>query len=562
MLYPAAAVLLNLLFFFLSPVVGEETYNKYCASCHHPQKIGITAPPLLPMTLSKYTDEELTKIIKNGLSSTQMPSFGNLKDEEIKSIIRFLREDIPINWSIKEIRSSLTLNNNIQKKVLNIKNIKNITFVVERGHNKIWIMENEDILDAFDFSNVHGGIKYTLDGKNFYIPSRDGWIGYYKINNKKEGYYVGKIRACINLRNISLSKNGNYLIVSCLLPQTLEILNAKTLEPIKEIQLDGKISAIYELYKSDKAIFTFRDKPIIGILNTKDLSINYIKAEEPIEDFFIDPFDKFLIGTSRKDKKLVVYELEKFKLVFEDKMDSMPHLFSAAFWYKNGKFYFATPHIGKPYISIWQMYDWKFIKNVEIGSPGFFVKTHPSTDYLWVDNGSDAVVLINKNDFSEKFMTIVKGKKFTHTEFNGNGNIAYLSIYDNDGYLILYDTKKLQEIKRYPASYPVGKYNFVNKERSFYPSLFGEEIFKEKCWGCHHQTQEAFGPSFKYIANNRTESQIIAQILDPKNSYKLLGYKRNSMPAFNFNEYEIESIVNYIKSFREDKNDRRNLPSS
>lgn len=545
---PAAALVLLFSILFLSPVVGEELYNKYCASCHHPQKIGISAPPLIPETLNRYKDEDLKKIIREGLPSTQMPSFKNLTDEEINRIVRFLREDIAYNWSPSDIQNSKVVIEE-KPKPLQIKNIKNLTFVVERGNNKIWLMEDSDILDKFEFPNVHGGIKYTLDGKNFYIPARDGWIAYYRINDKNEGGLHSKVRSCIYLRNIALTNDGKYLIVGCILPQTIEILDAKTLIPFKEIKVEGKISAVYDLYKENKAIFTFRDKPQIGVINTLDFSIAYKKSVEPVEDFFIDPFDKFLVGTSRQGKKLVVYDLERFSLVFEGSMESMPHLFSASYWYKNGKFYFATPHVGKTYISVWQMYDWKFIKNVDVGGIGYFVKTHPATDYLWVDNSTDQLVLINKNDFSKKIIYPEKGKKFTHTEFNGDGKLAYLSIYDKDGSLIVYDTYSLREIKRYPANQPVGKYNFVNKSRSFYPGLFGEEIFKEKCWGCHHQTQEAFGPSFKEIAKKRAESQIIAQILDPKNSYKLLGYKRNSMPAFNFNEYELEAVVKYIKSF-------------
>jgi len=144
-----------------------------------------------------------------------------------------------------------------------------------------------------------------------------------------------------------------------------------------------------------------------------------------------------------------------------------------------------------------------------------------------------------------------KGKKFLHTEFSGDGKIAYLSIYDNDGSLILYNSKTLKEIIRYPASLPVGKYNYINKNRRFYPELLGQEIYIQKCWGCHHTEKEAFAPSFKKIANTRDESLIIAQILNPGGTYRLLGYKENYMPRFNLSEEELEAIVSFIKSFRE-----------
>ncbi len=79
-------------------------------------------------------------------------------------------------------------------------------------------------------------------------------------------------------------------------------------------------------------------------------------------------------------------------------------------------------------------------------------------------------------------------------------------------------------------------------------------VFKEYCWGCHHQTAQAFGPSFKEIANHRKKEEIIAQIIAPQNTYKLLGYKRNSMPAFNdLSTTQLNLIVDYILSFKNKK---------
>ncbi len=80
------------------------------------------------------------------------------------------------------------------------------------------------------------------------------------------------------------------------------------------------------------------------------------------------------------------------------------------------------------------------------------------------------------------------------------------------------------------------------------------QVFKGYCWGCHHQTAQAFGPSFKKIANMRKKDEIIAQITDPNDTYKLLGYKRNSMPAFNdLNASQLNAIVTYILSFKDKK---------
>jgi len=79
----------------------------------------------------------------------------------------------------------------------------------------------------------------------------------------------------------------------------------------------------------------------------------------------------------------------------------------------------------------------------------------------------------------------------------------------------------------------------------------GEKLFKKYCWGCHHQTSLAFGPSFSEIASKRDSGQIIAHIVDPKHNYEALGYKRTAMPAFKqLNAQELQDLSDYILSFK------------
>lgn len=80
----------------------------------------------------------------------------------------------------------------------------------------------------------------------------------------------------------------------------------------------------------------------------------------------------------------------------------------------------------------------------------------------------------------------------------------------------------------------------------------GEKLFKEYCWGCHHETSMAFGPSFKQIANMRNSGEIISHIVDPKNTYKQLGYTRSVMPEFkNFSQEELQNLSDFIQSFKD-----------
>ena len=81
----------------------------------------------------------------------------------------------------------------------------------------------------------------------------------------------------------------------------------------------------------------------------------------------------------------------------------------------------------------------------------------------------------------------------------------------------------------------------------------GKKVFETYCWGCHHQTAMAFGPSFSEIANKRSVEEIQAMITDPAAVSKVLGYKRNAMPAFTLKPEELKAITEYIMSFKESK---------
>ena len=85
----------------------------------------------------------------------------------------------------------------------------------------------------------------------------------------------------------------------------------------------------------------------------------------------------------------------------------------------------------------------------------------------------------------------------------------------------------------------------------------GKKVFESYCWGCHHQTATAFGPSFANIASKRSAEEIKAMITDPESVSKIFGYKRNAMPKLNLKADELNAITEYILSYKEinSKND-------
>jgi hypothetical protein len=48
-------------------------------------------------------------------------------------------------------------------------------------------------------------------------------------------------------------------------------------------------------------------------------------------------------------------------------------------------------------------------------------------------------------------------------EFDRHGRYALVSIWEDEGALVVYDASSFQEVKRIPMSRPSGKYNVWNK---------------------------------------------------------------------------------------------------
>ncbi|HBR18084.1 MAG TPA: hypothetical protein DD725_10835, partial [Deltaproteobacteria bacterium] len=95
---------------------------------------------------------------------------------------------------------------------------------------------------------------------------------------------------------------------------------------------------------------------------------------------------------------------------------------------------------------------------------GFFVRTHQNTPFIWVDTNTDVIQIIDKTTLQVvKTLTPSKDKKAMHIEFTKDGRYALVSIYEEEGAVVIYDAFRLDEIKRLPFKKPAGKYNALNK---------------------------------------------------------------------------------------------------
>jgi len=127
----------------------------------------------------------------------------------------------------------------------------NLFIVVEVGDHHATVLDGDSFEPIHRFQTrfaLHGGPKYSPNGRYVYFASRDGWVSKFDIYNLKT---VAEIRAGINTRNIAVSHDGRYVLVGNYLPNTLVLLDARNLDPIRVIPVQddhgkrSRVSAVY-----------------------------------------------------------------------------------------------------------------------------------------------------------------------------------------------------------------------------------------------------------------------------------------------------------------------------
>jgi len=377
--------------------------------------------------------------------------------------------------------------------------LMNMFVVVELGDHHATILDGDSFEPLTRIKThfaLHGGPKYSPDGRFVYFASRDGWISKFDMWSLQ---YVAEIRAGINTRNLAVSGDGRYVMVANYLPHSLVLLDAVDLRPIRIIPVVGdqgkesRVSAVYDAPPRHSFIAALKDIPEVWEIPYSDnplpvyngpmhdyrmdegvarqtgrFPVRRIRLDDYLDDFFFDQSYRLLIGAARNAKKGQVVNLDLGRRIADIDLAGMPHLGSGITWNYQGRPVLATPNLSKGEISIIDMQTWKTIKRIPTGGPGFFMRSHENTPYAWADvffgPNKDKVHIIDKRTLEiVKTLQPVPGKTAAHVEFDKDGRHALLSIWDMQGAVIVYDASTLQEVKRLPMVKPSGKYNVHNK---------------------------------------------------------------------------------------------------
>lgn len=488
-----------------SPAVpAADLYRQHCARCHSVDRLGSMGPALLPENLERLKKPEAIKTIGNGRAATQMPAFAaTLKAEEIAALADWIYSPVTpaAKWSADDIRASRIQYVDAGKlpaKPQFKADPLNLFVVVEGGDHHVSIVDGDKLEVIHRFASryaLHGGPKFSPEGRYVYFASRDGWLTRYDLWNLK---VVSEVRAGINTRNAAVSADGKYVIAANYLPRTLAIFDAdlKLLKVLDASNLAGdqlsRVSAVYDAAPRKSFVAAMKDIPELweisydeqaapifdgyvhdykmgeaiakpGFLNPRRTAL-----AQPLDDFFFDQSYAYLMGTSRDGKGQVI-NLDVRRQTAELQLAGMPHLGSGITFTWQGKTVMASTNLKDGRVTVIDMKSWQPVKEIKTCGPGFFLRSHEQSRYAFVDSMmsptcKDSLQVIDKETLEVvKTLKAEPGKTLAHVEFSRDGRYALASLWETDGALIVFDAQTLREVKRLPMNKPVGKYNVWNK---------------------------------------------------------------------------------------------------
>lgn len=486
---------------------AAQLYGTNCAVCHGADRLGAIGPALLPTNLARLRPAAAREVIAKGRMATQMPGFGGtLSDDDIRRLADYIYVEpaTPPRWELADINASRVVHpveRPDSDQPVHRADPLHLFVVVETGDHHATILDGDRLEAVTRFATryaLHGGPKFSPNGRFVYFGSRDGWVSKYDIHNLR---MVSEIRVGINMRNIAVSSDGRFVMAANYLPHTLVALDAATLQPLKVIPVadrngrTSRVSAVYdaaprgafiaalkdlkeiwEIPYSDKAepiykglVHDYRYKE--GIAETGAFPVRVISTEDYLDDFFFDRGYDNLVGTSRDGKTAQVVNLHVKRGIERVNLPGMPHLGSGITWDWQGRAVLATPNLKDGIVTVIDTKSWAVLKNIATLGPGFFMRSHENTPYAWVDAFNsprrDTLQVIDKRTLEiVGSVTPSPGKTAAHVEFTFDGRYALVSIWEpdvNGGAIVVYDAATLREVKRLPMNKPSGKYNVFNK---------------------------------------------------------------------------------------------------
>ncbi len=503
---------------------AKKIFFDRCAGCHGVLRKGATGPALTPdKTVPKGTFA-LKAIIFNGTPGG-MPDWGRqgiLNEEETELMAKFIQNEPPAppQMSLEKMMEHWKVIVPVEQrptKPMHDRNWRNFFSVTLRDIGKVAIIDGDkkDVISIVETGYAVHISRMSATGRYVYTIGRDGkatLIDLWSNPPKK----VAEVKTCYDARSIDVSKYkgklGNYYdryaVIGCYWPPHFVILDGLTLKPLKIVSTLGYTYDTEEFHPEPRvaSIVASHHKPqwVINVKETGQVwlvdyrkpnnpTIRMLEAERFLHDGGWESKKRYFLVAANMRNKVVIVDTQEEEVEAIVETGVKPHPGRGANWIdpKYGRVW-ATSHLGEGSIALigsdpekHPEYAWKVVKKIVLPSSGsLFLKTHPKSQWVWVDFALSSdpkwqkSVCVIKKATAEVFKCweVATYGRAVHIEYDMSGTEVWVSVWGRkgnpgkEGEIVIYDDTTLKEVKRIKRGMvtPTGKFNVYNTMMDLY----------------------------------------------------------------------------------------------
>jgi nitrite reductase (NO-forming) / hydroxylamine reductase len=492
--------------------LATRIYFDRCAGCHGTLRTGATGPSLLPPKMKQMGTANLKVLLTHGTGGGMPPYADILSAEEIDAQARFLQMEPPSppQRPLAEIMQSWNLLVPVAERPtapVTTRDWDNFIGVILRDAGKVAIMDGttRELVKVLDTGFAVHILRASGDGRYFLSVGRDGLVTMIDLW-PEEPTTVATVQGCSDARSVDTSKfpgyEGRYVIEGCFWPAQYVIFDGQTLEPLQVVPVPMTVLDTDEVLTENRvaAIVASHADPV-WVANLKEsghvVVIDYSKPGFPIttaissarflHDGGLDRTGRYFMTAANMSNAMVVVDVQEQKLEAIFETGNKPHPGRGANWDHpvHGPVN-ATPHLGEGKLAIYGTDPagrpenaWKVVQNVAIPTGGLFVKTHHTSPWVWMDATVNAdpekarsVCVYSKADAAlDRCWKVADKGTAVHFEYNKQGTEIWVSVWDKEGELVVYDAQTLEELDRITGDWlvtPTGKFNVHNTRLDVY----------------------------------------------------------------------------------------------
>ena len=509
---------------------ANTIYFERCAGCHGVLRKGATGKALTTEITRELGYDHLHAFITYG-SPAGMPNWGTsgqMTEEQVDMMARYLliEPPAPPEFGMPEMRATwkvLVPPAERPTEKMNDIDIDNLFSVTLRDSGQVALIDGAtyEIHSVIETGYAVHISRISASGRYLFVIGRDALINMIDLWMETPAT-VAQIKVGAEARSVETSKmkgwEDKYAIAGSYWPPQYVIMDGDTLEPLKIVSTRGMIYDTQEFHPEPRvaAIVASHYRPefIVNVKETgkillvdysdiKNLKVTEIEAERFLHDGGFDSTKRYFLTAANARGKIAVIDTKEGSLTaLLESGGTTPHPGRGA--NLNHPVYgpvWATSHLGDETVALigtdpegHPEHAWKLVQQLyALGGGSLFVKSHPTSNHLYVDaplnpeaeiSASVAVFKVDEMNKEEPEYTvlpigewagIVEGQpRVVQGEFNKAGNEIWFSVWngrDQESAIVIIDDKTLElkhVIKDPRLITPTGKFNVFNTRQDVY----------------------------------------------------------------------------------------------